>query len=42
MDVPQPKEGGNQFVLEGSGVSENLKVRLLLQNDEGQFWSMET
>ena len=42
VDVPQPKEGDNQFVIEAVPGDQPLKVRLLLQNDEGQYWSMNT
>jgi len=41
-EIPQPVEGENQFVLEGVPSNQSLKIRLLLQNSEGQYWSMDT
>lgn len=36
------REGENQFIIEGVPENEPLFVRLLLTNDEGQFWAPET
>ncbi len=36
------REGENQFVFDGVPESEPLFVRVLLTNDEGQFWTPET
>jgi len=41
-EVTQLTEGENQVVLEGVPGGQPLKVRLLLQNAEGQYWSMDT
>lgn len=37
-----PREGSNAFVIENIPRNEDLYVRLLLRNSEGQFWSPET
>ena len=36
------REGENQFILENVPADKPLFVRLLMQNDEGKFWSPET
>ena len=36
------REGENQFILENVPTEKPLFVRLLMQNDEGKFWSPET
>ncbi|MCB1203931.1 MAG: DUF3472 domain-containing protein [Verrucomicrobiae bacterium] len=36
------KEGSQQIILDGVPASEPLFVRVLLRNEEGQFWSRET
>ena len=40
IDMKTPSEGGNTIVLDPVG--KTLRVRLLLKNHEGQFWSMDT
>ncbi len=40
IDMKNPCEGGNTIELDSVGKS--LRVRLLLKNHEGQFWSMDT
>lgn len=40
--VPGVREGANQHILKGLPEGKPLKVRLLLKNGEGQFWSFDT
>ncbi len=40
--VPKLKEGDNKFVIKETIPNKPLYVRLLLVNDQGQFWSKET
>ena len=40
IDMKNPREGSNTIVLDPAG--KTLRVRLLLKNHEGQFWSMDT
>ncbi len=43
VEITEPiREGENQFIIDGVPESESLFVRLLLTNDEGQFWTPET
>jgi hypothetical protein len=41
-EVPELKEGENQFVWGGVPAGRPLRVRLLLRNNEGQFWTKAT
>lgn len=40
--VASPTEGVNQVTINGVAAGKPLLVRVLLKNDEGQFWSAET
>jgi len=40
--VRSPREGTNEFVIEGIDEDAPLKVRVFLRNEEGQFWSDDT
>lgn len=41
QDLPTPKEGGNRTEFT-TGTTRPTYLRLLLQNDQGQFWTFET
>ena len=42
LRIDAPKEGDNSFLIKSVPANTPTFVRLLLRNDEGQFWSPES
>ncbi|QDT04003.1 hypothetical protein K227x_23890 [Rubripirellula lacrimiformis] len=40
--LTSPREGDNTFVIDAVDGEETVRVRMLLTNDEGQFWTTQT